>query len=99
MAALASVIADTGDVERARLLDERALAGLRDRVGSEHPHTLACAANLAIDLRAQGEIERSRVLSAKTMALYRTALPAGHFELIDAAEGKRIAIDLDAPHL
>lgn len=99
LTALASVLADTGEIARARALDEQALTGLRRAVGPDHPHTLACSANLAIDLRSEGDIERGSRLAAATVERYRTILPADHFEVADATQGKRIAIDLDAPDL
>jgi len=99
MTALASVLVDGGEVERAGELGEQALAGLRQRVGPDHPRTLACASNLALDLAALGDVSRSRELSADTQERYRTTLPADHVDMADAMRGRRITVDMDPPFL
>jgi tetratricopeptide (TPR) repeat protein len=99
MTALATSLAETGDIEQARDLGRRALDGLRDLLGEDHPHTLACAVNLAIDLKALGETEESEALMADALKRYRQILPEDHFDVQDAAQSERIAVDFEPPLL
>jgi tetratricopeptide (TPR) repeat protein len=99
MTALATSMADTGDLDEARRLGEEALTGLRNLLGLDHPHTLACASNLAIDLRALGKVQTSEELAKDTVARYRRVLSDDHFDVTDAMEGQRIALDFEPPAL
>lgn len=99
MTALATSLAETGDLPGAREQGEKALQGLSEVVGASHPHTLACASNLAIDLKALGETAASEELLAGTLALYRTVLFDDHYDVLDAANGLRIALDFEPPLL
>jgi hypothetical protein len=53
---------ESGDYRRAQAVQERGLVVRRQRLGEEHPHTLAVANNLAKTLHAQGDVGRARML-------------------------------------
>jgi tetratricopeptide (TPR) repeat protein len=57
-----------GDPRPALPLFQRAYALDRNRMGDDHPDTLAKAINLALDLHALGEYERARILDEDTLA-------------------------------
>ena len=95
MTELATSLSTTGATEEARDVGAEALEGLRAQIGEDHPHTLACASNLAADLRTLGATEAGDALAADTITRYRAILPADHLDVLDAAQGKRIALDLE----
>ena len=82
---------------QARALGEDSLARLARLLGEQHPLTLGCAANLALDLRADGADEEAELLSAKTMSGYERALGADHPMTEAAAAGLRLDFDFDPP--
>jgi hypothetical protein len=66
-------------------------------MGENHPITLGCAANMAVDLRAEGLDEEAEQLSADTLARFRTTLGDKHPDTLVAAEGRRLDFDFDPP--
>ena len=56
---LAADLRELGEYQRARALDEDALARRRRVLGDDHPDTLISANNLAADLHALGEHEQT----------------------------------------
>ena len=51
----ANILRELGRFEESRALDESVLAGQRELLGEEHPHTLQSRSSLAGDLRALGK--------------------------------------------
>jgi hypothetical protein len=66
-------------------------------LGPESALTLGCAANLSLDLRANGAEERAQELSTDTQARYPNVLGSAHPDVIAAADGRRINFDFDPP--
>lgn len=65
--------------------------------GEQHPLTLACAANLAADLRAENADEEAERLLEETIRHYTATLGADHPEAMAAAAGERLNPDFDPP--
>ncbi len=63
---------------QARPLHERALAIRETVLGPEHPHTAASLGNLALLLRAQGDLAAARPLFERALAIRETALGPEH---------------------
>ena len=59
---LAATLADQGELDSARQLQEQVLEARRRVVGAEHPDTLAALNNLAYTLQAQGDLVGARQL-------------------------------------
>ena len=78
MVDLASSLAELGDINRAVQIGEEVLPDLVALLGDDHPHTLACAANLALDLRSIGMAPRASEVSAKTLERYHRLLGDEH---------------------
>jgi len=73
-----------GRYAEARDVDQDTLDRERRVLGPDHPDTLADANNLAIDLRALGEVQAARDLDQDTLDRYRRVLgprPPQHPEL------------------
>jgi hypothetical protein len=68
-------------------------------VGEDNPNTLACAANLALDLQALGEDTEAATLREDVLARYTATLRAAHLETRAAADGVRIDLDFEPPPL
>jgi hypothetical protein len=64
-------------------------------LGTTHPLSLAAAANLSLDLRADGVSEAAAELSAETMRGYAETLSLNHPDAVVAAEGRRLDFDFD----
>ena len=62
----ANIQRDLGQFAESRALDEAVLAGQRELLGDEHPHTLATRSSLAADLRALGEYREALELDKAT---------------------------------
>jgi tetratricopeptide (TPR) repeat protein len=56
-----------GDVDEARRLNERAIAGLLERLSEAHPYVLVARANLASDLAELGEADKARALDEEIL--------------------------------
>lgn len=67
-----------GDVDEARRLNERAIAGFLERLAEDHPYVLVARANLASDLAELGEVEKARVLDEETLERSKRTLGAQH---------------------
>jgi hypothetical protein len=76
-----------GDLRPALLLRRRAYALRRDRLGVDHPDTLAAANSLAADLRALGQHEQARDLDQDTLTRYRRSLGDDHASTLVSANG------------
>ena len=63
---LANILRDLGQFAESRTLDEAVLAGQRELLGDEHPHTLATRSSLAADLRALGDYREALALDQAT---------------------------------
>jgi hypothetical protein len=64
-------------------------------LGATHPLTLAAAANLSLDLKADGAGEAAAELLGETMRGYRETLTLNHPDAVVAAEGQRLDFDFD----
>lgn len=95
MTELATSLSTVGQSDRAREVGDRAYRGLTEALGHTHPHTLACASNLAIDLASLGEENESRQLLDATMEAYAEVLPDDHIDVVDARNGRRVALDME----
>jgi tetratricopeptide (TPR) repeat protein len=91
--ALAVVLRGQSPTE-ARSLDERAVRGLTELYGAEHPFTLAAATNLASDLTAAGEPAAARDLGERTLESSRRMRGADHPYSLAAAAN--LSLDLRA---
>jgi tetratricopeptide (TPR) repeat protein len=67
-----------GNARVALALFQRAYILDRDRLGVDHPDTLASASNLAADLHALGEYQQARTLNEDTLTRYRRVLGEDH---------------------
>ena len=63
-------------------------------LGEDHPQTLACAANLALDLRSTGAVSRADELMTKTVERYRHVL-GEHPDVKAAASGQRLDLSIN----
>ena len=70
---LANRLADLGEHEEARQLNEDTLTRRRRVLGEDHPNTLSSASNLAIRLAALGEHEQARQLREEVEARRQAA--------------------------
>ena len=92
--ALGMVLGALGEHERARGLDENALARDRRVLGEDHPKTLTSANSLAADLGALGEHERARRLDEDTLARRQRLFGEDHPDTLTSANS--LAVDLGA---
>jgi hypothetical protein len=63
--------------------------------GADNLNTLRTASNLAVDLRALGEVQAARELEQDTLDCYRRVLGDDHPETL--ASANNLAADLHAP--
>ncbi|GAA1881798.1 FxSxx-COOH system tetratricopeptide repeat protein [Asanoa iriomotensis] len=82
----------SGAPDKARTLNEDALARRRRIFGDDDRNTLGTANNLANDLRDLGEFERARQLGEDTLARRRRVLGEDHPDTLSAAHN--LAFDL-----
>jgi MoxR-like ATPase len=90
-------MAALGDSESARELGVDTLQRLTELLGVDHPLTLAAAANLVFDLRAEGEADEAEQLSQATMDRFARTLGLGHPDPQAFLAGRRLDFDFDAP--
>jgi hypothetical protein len=69
MSNLAIDLAQAGEHERARALDEQALAMRQRLYEGDHPDVARSMSNLAIDLRQAGEQQQARDLEEQAVAM------------------------------
>jgi hypothetical protein len=81
-----------GDPRAAHPYFERAYAGVRTRLGDDHPDTLRAANDLAGDLRSLGRYEAALHLDEQTLALRRRVLGEDHPDTLTSASN--LAADL-----
>ena len=96
---MATALSDSGEVERARDLGAQSLDALRRVIGPDHPHTLVCAANLALDTLTLGDRETAAMMHADVLERYRAILPDDHIDVLDTAKGERMTLDFEPPSL
>lgn len=94
---LASDHYELGEYEQAEALDRETLRRCLDRegLGPTHPTTLACAANLAMDLRALKRSQEASDLFEDTLVKFRAILGEAHPATRAAAAGVRANCDID----
>jgi len=73
------------------------LPRLRRLLGEDHPLTIACAANLVHDLRAEGAGEEADRLAEDTLARYDRVLGLGHPDAKAFLDNRRLDFDIDPP--
>jgi hypothetical protein len=83
-----------GEPHAALPLFRRANDLYRDRLGEDHPSTLASANNLALNLRAVGERQQARTLDEDTLTRRRRVLGEDHPDTL--ASANNLARDLHA---
>jgi hypothetical protein len=71
------------------------LPDLASLLGEDHPHTLACAVNLSLDLRATGQEQRLPELAPQVIERYRSALGDDHPAVKAASAGERVDLSVD----
>jgi tetratricopeptide (TPR) repeat protein len=81
-----------GEPRQARPLFERVYNENRDRLGDDHPGTLASAGGLALDLHYLGEFEPARRLNEDALTRSRRILGADHLYTLRFAAN--LALDL-----
>jgi tetratricopeptide (TPR) repeat protein len=67
-----------GDLNRARALQEEALAIYEASVGSDHPYTAIALANLGAVLHEQGELDAARTACERALIVRETRLGRSH---------------------
>jgi hypothetical protein len=81
-------------VQAARDLNQDTLTRSRRVLGDDHPSTLRTVGNLALDLRALGEVQAARDLNQDTLTRYRRILGDDHPDTLRTASN--LAADLRA---
>lgn len=81
-----------GELDKARLLNEEALAGLDARLTRDHFYSLTVAINLASDLAELGETQSARELGEDTRIRLTHLLGEDHFSTLSCAAN--LALDL-----
>jgi len=81
---LAATLADQGELDSARQLQEQVLEARRRVVGPQHPDTLAALNNLAYTLQAQGDLVGARQLQEQVVETAQWALGAEHPKTLTA---------------
>ena len=71
---VASLYNNMGDYARARVLFEEALVGRREKLGEDHPNTLACMNNLANVYAGEGNYDGALPLYKKSLSGLSTGL-------------------------
>jgi hypothetical protein len=66
-------------------------------LGANHPHTLVCATNLALDLKILGKGEEAETLADETIERYRRVLFDDHPDVASAVRGERLDFDFEPP--
>jgi len=84
-----------GKVHRARQVSERSFRLHAETRGHDHPHTLATAANLSLDLRADGDHPGADELHASTLRATENALGADHPDSRKIAQYGRMTLDIE----
>lgn len=81
---LANILRQQGRYHEARDLDEAVLAGQRELLGAQHPHTLMTNGGLAADLRALGFYQRSLEMEKLTVASWMELFGEDHPRTLSA---------------
>ena len=89
LATLANIQAEMGYLDRALGRGRQAMAGFRRRLGPNHPHAIACEANVTTLRGRLGHDAGTGVLTAR----YAAAIGPGHPDLKHFARGQLIDID------
>jgi tetratricopeptide (TPR) repeat protein len=78
-------LAASGELHAAQKLSERAYHLDRNRLGADHPNTLASANNLSINLGQAGQYEQARQLDKATLERCRRVLGEDHPDTLTSA--------------
>ncbi len=68
---------------------------LNDLLGPDDQLTLACSANLALDLQKEGAMAEAEALRTDTIRRYTASLGSAHPDVVAAVEGARLDFDFD----
>ena len=82
------------DFERAHAADSANLPLLTEVAGEDHPLTLSCTSNLALDLRGIGRGDEADVLQRKAVEGFAAVLRTDHPWLQAARQRRRIECDI-----
>ncbi|WRT97986.1 FxSxx-COOH system tetratricopeptide repeat protein [Streptomyces violarus] len=82
------------DFERAHAIDSANLPLLTEVAGQDHPLTLACTSNLALDLRGLGRGDEADILQRKAVEGFAAMLRNDHPWLQAARQRRRIECDV-----
>ncbi|CAL9585749.1 FxSxx-COOH system tetratricopeptide repeat protein [Streptomyces sp. enrichment culture] len=82
------------DFDRAREIDEANVPLLAEVAGPKHPLTLACTANLALDLRGLGRGAEADELQRTAVEGFTAVVRADHPWLLAARQRRRIECDM-----
>ncbi|MFH8469996.1 FxSxx-COOH system tetratricopeptide repeat protein [Streptomyces sp. NPDC017991] len=82
------------EFERARAIDAVCLPLLSEVAGAEHPLTLACASNLALDLRGLGRGGEADELERRAVQGFARVVREDHPWLVAAGRRRRIECDI-----
>jgi hypothetical protein len=75
---LANFQADVGELAAAMDRQHETIALLRETLGTDHPDTLICEANLAVTIRASGRGTEAEELRGRILSNFNRILGAGH---------------------
>jgi tetratricopeptide repeat protein len=89
------VLAADGHTDEARSLGQQTLERSRRLRGENHPDTLACAANVALDLDAAGDAVRASTLHKETLERLRRQLGSDHPDTIHVSLYRRADCDIE----
>lgn len=95
MTNLSSDLAAIGEVRQARQLGEKSVELHRQVRGEDHPCTMAAAANLSLDRRADGDDAGARTLHAEAMQRFEATLSPEHPWARLAADFGRQTLDIE----
>jgi len=83
---------DRGRIAEASEIERRTADLALAELGPDHPISIASLANLAISLRAQGDLPEAITLLRQVVAQSRLMLPIGHLDLIAAQSNLAICL-------
>src|SRR5262249_59834252 len=94
---LANDLVLSRELDAARNLSARTLEISRHVRGEEHPYTLLCAVNAALDLQATGDEAAGQSLLGHTLEVLGRWLGPEHPETLDAGRYRRAECAIDPP--
>jgi hypothetical protein len=96
MVNLANCRGDSGDLESAGALEDKALAVMREVLGDHHPDTLVCEANLAVTRHQAGRARDAEELRIQTLGRLGQVVGLKHPLAGSLKKWRRIDLDLEA---